>query len=346
MSDQQTKKNNNSYKLASFGVLFAFVVIALGAFTRLVDAGLGCPDWPTCYGHLLWPESSEEIAAANNAYPEMPVIDGKAWPEMVHRYLATGLGMIAIALAVMAMCNRKEKTPVKLPLFLLGFIILQGMFGMWTVTLKLWPQVVTAHLLGGFTTLSLLWILVLRLRQQGWHLNAHQFKQLKRFKTLAVAALVVVIVQITLGGWTTSNYAAVACPDLPTCQGQWWPAMDVSEGFNVMQGIGPNYLGGTMDNDARVSIHMAHRLGAILTTLVLLMLCWRLLNRNSPQQARQMAMVIASALLLQLLLGLSNILLHFPLSVAVAHNLGGAVLLLTLITLNYQLITARSTQNK
>jgi cytochrome c oxidase assembly protein subunit 15 len=325
-----------SFRLALCGVFLALAVIALGAFTRLVDAGLGCPDWPGCYGHLLWPDSSHEIAAAEEAFPHAPVELDKTWPEMVHRYFASSLGLLAIGLVVLAWRNRGPGQPLKLPVFLLLFVILQGLFGMWTVTLKLWPQVVTAHLLGGFTTLSLLWLLTLRLNNARWQFNAGELKAARALRPLAMLGLLVVIAQITLGGWTTSNYAAVACPDLPTCQAQWWPAMDFSSGFNVFQEVGPNYLGGALDNDARVAIHMSHRIGAILTLVVVALLAWRLIGVGHARLRRQ-GQVIAGVLLLQFCLGLGNILFNFPLMTTVSHNLVGALLLLTLVNLNYNL---------
>jgi len=329
------------FRLAFAAVLFAVSVIALGAFTRLVDAGLGCPDWPGCYGHLLWPKTDAQVEQANLAFPEMPVEHDKTWPEMVHRYLATGLGVFVIAIVALAFRHRGEGQPLRLPLALLGLVIVQGLFGMWTVTLKLWPQVVTAHLLGGFATLSLLWLLTLRLDGSHWHLPGTSLSALRGVRTWVLAGLVAVILQIALGGWTTSNYAAVACHELPTCEGRWWPEMDFAHGFNIFQQVGPNYLGGMMHSEARVAIHMMHRLGAIVVTVVLLLLCWQLW-RLAFARARRMALIIGLALAVQLLLGLSNIWFAFPVSVAVAHNLGGALLLLTLVTLTHRTLTARS----
>ena len=329
-----------SFRVALFGACFALCVIVLGAFTRLVDAGLGCPDWPGCYGHVLWPTEAEEIIAANQAFPDAPVEVDKTWPEMVHRYLATSLGLISIALVVLAWRHRGTGQPLKLPMFLLGLVILQGLFGMWTVTLKLWPQVVTAHLLGGFTTLSLLWLLTLRLNNRHWHVAAEASTALQRLKPLAAASLLVLIGQITLGGWTTSNYAALACPDLPTCQAQWLPAMDFAGGFNVFQAIGPNYLGGVMNNEARVDIHMSHRIGAIVTLLLIGWLSLRLLAAPLAE-LRTLGKVIAGVVVLQFCLGLGNILFQFRLMLTVSHNAVGALLLLVLVTLTYQLYTAR-----
>ena len=394
VSGQPPAKALPGYRLVLFGVMFAVCVIVLGAFTRLVDAGLGCPDWPGCYGHALWPTTEEHVVAANLAFPEIPVEHDKTWPEMVHRYLAEGLGLLTIAVFCIAVARRSQpqpvklvgalllvnilltaatavygvkmepyavssvlltmavltwlgikqgssKQPFKLPAFLLAFIILQGLFGMWTVTLKLWPQVVTSHLMGGFTTFSLLWLLLLRLRKNYWRLSMPHLAAAKSLRSWAVAGLIVVVAQVALGGWTTSNYAALACPDLPTCQGQWLPTMDMKEGFNIAQGIGPNYLGGTMDNEARVAIHFSHRVGAIITTIMLIAVILLLKKRIVTRESSQLAAVIGIVLALQVLLGLGNIVFQFPVSVAVAHNLGGALLLITMVTLNYRLYTAR-----
>jgi cytochrome c oxidase assembly protein subunit 15 len=338
------EKRKLSFRLALFGVCLAVGVIVLGAFTRLVDAGLGCPDWPGCYGHVMWPAEAAEIEAANQAFPSAPVETDKTWPEMVHRYFATALGLISIALVAVAWRKRAPGQPLKLPLFLLGFIILQGMFGMWTVTLKLWPQVVTAHLLGGFTTLSLLWLLTLRLDNRPWQLSGGEFEYLQKQKAWAIAGLLVVIAQIALGGWTTSNYAAVACPDLPTCQAQWVPAMDFASGFNIFQSIGPNYLGGAMANEARVAIHMSHRIGAIITLLFVGWISLRMLAAPIASLSR-MGKVIGLLLVLQFCLGLGNIFFKFPLLVTVSHNAVGALLLLSLVTLNYRVYTANSSES-
>ena len=321
------------FRLALCATAVALLVIVLGAFTRLVDAGLGCPDWPGCYGHLLWPTQPEQIAAANQAWPDAPVQVEKAWPEMVHRYAASSLGLFCIALVAVALRHRRTAgQPLKLPLALLVFVIVQGLFGMWTVTLKLWPQVVAAHLLGGFATLAMLWLLVLRLDNRRWQLGAAAVRRLRPLVALALAA---VLLQVALGGWTTANYAALACPDLPTCQSRWWPAMDFRSGFDLFQEIGPNYLGGQLDNEARTAIHMAHRLGAVLCLLLVGWLSLRLLGATAP--LRRMGQAIGLLLLLQLALGLSNILFHLPLLVAVLHNATGALLLLAIVTLAFYL---------
>lgn len=317
------------YRLALFATLLTVVVVLLGAYTRLTHAGLGCPDWPGCYGFLGVPMSEHKQAIAEARFPEAPVEVAKGWYEMIHRYFAGALGLVILAIAALSVRRRAEPTqPLKLPLAILALVILQGAFGMWTVTLQLWPQVVTAHLLGGFATLSLLTLLTLRL--------SGRFAPLQlpgRLRTLAAACLLLVIGQITLGGWVSSNYAAVACVDLPTCHGEWWPAMDFGKGFHLTQHIGPNYLGGQLDSDARTAIHMGHRIGALLVTLALLALAWQLRIAKLPR----LAGLLLLALAVQVGLGISNVIFHLPLLVAVAHNAGGAALLLVMVLINYRL---------
>ena len=332
------KSGKPPYSLVLFATIFAMIVVVLGAWTRLEDAGLGCPDWPGCYGFLTIPESAEEIAQAEAAFPDAPFEAEKAWAEVIHRYFASMLGLLIIFVNLIGWKHRHTPAqPFKLPLFLLFMVIAQGLLGMWTVTLKLWPQVVTIHLLGGFTTLSLLWLLGLRLNNRPWPQPNIPLRQWIRLKPLAITALILLILQISLGGWTSSNYAALACPDLPTCQGRWWPPMDFANGFNVSQEIGPNYLGGQMDGEARVAIHIAHRIGAMLVTLSIGILVFKLYKNAGGREMTNLAHILLGLLLLQLCLGISNIVFALPLWVAVAHNAGGALLLLTLVTLNYRL---------
>lgn len=323
------------FRLALFATLLALLVVLLGAYTRLTHAGLGCPDWPGCYGFIGVPQTETQLAHAERHYPEAPVEARKGWNEMVHRYFAGSLGLLILGLAVQALRRRGQAgQPLKLPLLLLGVVIAQAAFGMWTVTLKLWPQVVSAHLLGGFTTLSLLFLLCLRLAGAFTQLPA----QPPRLRALAALGLVLVIGQIALGGWVSSNYAALACVDLPTCHGQWWPPMDFANGFQPGQQIGPNYLGGQLDSAARTAIHLSHRLGALAVSLVLLGLAWRLWRAGLAR----FAALLLLALGVQIGLGISNVLLHLPLAIAVAHNGGGAALLLTLVLINYRLRPAAS----
>ena len=294
----------------------ACVVIVLGAYTRLVDAGLGCPDWPGCYGMLGVPESIEQIRQAEARYPEIPVEPHKAWTEMVHRYVATGLGALCFCILGLAWVQGRR---LLIPIVLTAVVIVQGIFGAWTVTLKLWPQVVTAHLLGGFATLSVLWWYAASLRPTSGAMVVP--------RKLARIALVAVLLQIALGGWVTSNYAALACPDFPTCHRKLIPPMDFERGFDFTQTIGPNYLGGQLDSDARIAIQVTHRIGAVVVLLLVGPLVFYL-------RAQPFGWALGSILGLQWALGISNVLFKLPLWVAVLHNAGGAALLLMVLTLN------------
>lgn len=321
------------FRIALIGTLLAAVVVGLGAFTRLSDAGLGCPDWPGCYGHMFWPNEDHEVERANMLFPETPVDHAKTWPEMVHRYFAGSLGLVILTLAVIAIRNRESEVyPFRLPILLLILVVWQALFGMWTVTLKLWPQVVTVHLLGGVTTFSLMAVLTMRLAPASWRASLLDASWLSGHRAWIFIGLVIVFLQVALGGWTASNYAALACPDLPTCQRSWWPHMDWAAGFNIFQHIGPNYLGGLLDGEARTAIHFAHRLGAIVTAIYLLGLSFALFKAKTCA-ARRAATVLATLLVVQISLGLANVHFIFPLPIAVLHNFFGALLLLSMAVL-------------
>ena len=334
------KRYKPGYRLALLAIVIAAIVVVLGAFTRLVDAGLGCPDWPGCYGHLLWPDEAHEIARAEQRFPGSVVEADKTWPEMVHRYFASTLGLIIVCLAGLAWRYRDTfRFPFRLPLLLLFLVVWQGLFGMWTVTLKLWPQVVTLHLLGGISIFALIWMLVLRLSDERWALTESSWHKLSKYKAWLVGGVVVLFVQIALGGWLSSNYAAFACTDFPRCQNQWLPAMKIAEGFNILQSVGPNYLGGLMSSEARVAIHFVHRAGALITFLYLFCFCLSLFFVGD-RRVHRMAMIIFGMLLVQIGLGIGNVLLAIPLPVAVLHNAGAALLMLTLVTLGVKIWTA------
>ena len=313
-------------KLAGFGVIFALLVVSVGAYTRLADAGLGCPDWPGCYGFLTVPDQASEISTAEARYPGAPVEFAKAWWEMGHRYIAGALLLLVASILVIAYRAReKEDTPFKLAAVLMVVILWQAAFGAWTVTLKLWPQVVTGHLIGGFTTLSLMWLLFLRQGGLSGVVSA-----LQRPNWLAKLAFVAVVLQIILGGWVSSNYAALACYDFPSCDGTYTPDMDLQQGFNIFQSVGPNYLGGLMTNEARMAIHWVHRIGAIVVLLVVGGLVF--------QTVKQVAVVgyaLLAALVTQITLGILNVVWVLPLLNATAHNTVGALLLLVLVTINF-----------
>ncbi|MFO8025141.1 COX15/CtaA family protein [Thiohalophilus sp.] len=329
-------------RLGLIATVLTLCVVILGAYVRLSHAGLGCPDWPGCYGHLGVPKSEQEVLMANALYPERPVESHKAWKEMIHRYFAGILGLLVFTLAFVAWRNRRDpQQAVKLPLFLSALIIFQALLGMWTVTIKLKPVIVMLHLMGGMATLSLLWWITLR------HMNLFPLlragRQVGRLKKLVFVGLLIVIFQIMLGGWTSANYAALHCTDFPTCQGQWWPQTDFGEAFTFWHGIGPDYEGGVMSNTARVTVHFMHRLGALITFLYLGTLGLMLLLGRFGKNLQPMGVTLLGILLLQVSLGIANVLLSLPLGVAVAHNGVGALLLLTLVTLNHLVFEPRRT---
>lgn len=340
----------NFYKINLLAVVLCFVVVTVGAYVRLSDAGLGCPDWPGCYGHLVGvPEQSEHVAAANQAFPERPVEAGKAWKEMIHRYLAGILGLLILCMALLAWRrvisppHASHLTPHarvqwRLPTVLLGLVIFQALLGMWTVTLLLKPLIVSAHLLGGMAILALLLLCLLR---RGEHLRAWTAHSLSRLRAFAGVALAVLIGQIFLGAWTSTNYAALACPDFPTCQGVWWPETDFATAFTLWHGLGMNYEYGILDSVPRATIHLTHRIGAIVTSAVLLGLAASLHARGRDDgRWRKLAGLLVAALLLQIILGVSTVLGHLPLPLAVAHNGGAALLLLTVMAITHAVWSA------
>lgn len=310
------------HKVALFAAAVAFVVIVLGAYVRLSHAGLGCPDWPGCYGQLTWPTETGEIQQANEAFPERPVESAKAWKEMVHRYLAGALVLLVLLINYLAW--KPAQRPGKTRLLaggLLLLILFQAALGMWTVTLKLFPLVVMGHLLGGLATFSLLLWLAWRARPLD---SDHENLAYAPYRTVTLVALAVLIVQLGLGGWTSANYSALACPDFPVCQGQWWPDVNFKDGFVLWREIGVDYEGGVLDLASRTAIHLTHRIGAVVTFLVLGLLSLRLLSRP---QTRAGGTLLGVLLLSQFTLGVLNVLLFLPLPNAVAHNGTGALLL-------------------
>ncbi len=322
------------HRLAWAALALTLVVALLGAYVRLSDAGLGCPDWPGCYGRLLnLPDDARQIAEVSAAYPHRPVEPAKALKEMIHRYCAGLLGLLVLTLAVLAWRNRRDPDqPLALPLALLGLILFQSLLGMWTVTWQLKPIVVMGHLLGGLATLSLLTWLILR---QGRYVQEEQVAEVQGLRQSALLGLALLVMQIALGGWTSANYAALACSDFPTCQTHWLPPLAFGEAFTLWRGLGVSYEGGVLGNDARVTIHLTHRLGALAVLLYLGWLVGRLWTAN--RTLRMTGGIIALLLAIQIGLGIANVLLRLPLPVAVAHNAGAALLLLALVMLNHRL---------
>ena len=312
--------------IAFLGVFLAFGVVSLGAWTRLVDAGLGCPDWPGCYGFAIFPMTETEIAQANELYPERKFEIEKAIPEVVHRYFAGFLGLLIIGIFVMSFYLKPYNALVtKLTGALVVLVLCQSTFGYLTVSLKLWPQVVTMHLLGGFATTTLLFLTYMKLKDLDTGSNESYGVSTRTFGMLNFA-FPVLVAQIILGVWLSSNYAAFACPDFPLCQGQILPDTNFQMGFNFMQSIGPDYLGGKLDHQSRTAIHLVHRLGAILVTFYFV----ALIASFYSEKLKKYSYVLSFFLFLQLLLGVSNIIYRLPLYVAIAHNLGALFLLLAI----------------
>ena len=357
-------------RLALLAALFAFGLVMFGAFVRLSNAGLSCPDWPTCYGKATWPTQAHEVAHADAAFPERPFEDSKAWREQVHRMLAGTLGFAVLAMALIAAWRQRWNAlavlvgaalaalgvamymrgayaissvisvlAIGLPLIAaftlrrpgawrvsvlaLAVIIFQAMLGMWTVTLLLKPIVVMGHLLGGLTTFSLLAWSALRYADVG--ADDDRYAPLRR---AVIFGVVLLACQIALGGWTSSNYAALACgTDFPTCLGQWMPATDFREGFVLWRGVGVNYEGGVLDMAARSAIQIAHRIGALV---VFCYLGW-LSHKVARAGLRRLGIAIGVVLVVQVLLGISNVHFGLPLWVATAHNGVAAALLFTLL---------------
>jgi len=320
------------------------IVVVFGAYVRLADAGLGCPDWPGCYGQPTPLHAEDEIREAHAVAPHGPVSLPKAWKEMIHRYLAASLGLLIIGIAALAWRRRgSDEFAPWLAVALVGVVIFQGLLGKWTVTLLLKPAIVTAHLIGGLTTLALLSWLALRTHA------APRVTVPRGLFLTARLALVLLAVQIILGGWTSTNYAALACPDFPSCHGSFWPLADYGNAFHVVRELGMTADGELLPLSALVAIHWSHRLGAVISGALLLGLGRALTRRSDTRRA---GVALTLAVTLQIALGVANVLFGLPLPLAVAHNAGAAFLLVVMVWINYCTsgrvapATARSTHER
>jgi heme a synthase len=329
--------NRHFYVFALVASGLALAVVVLGAYVRLSNAGLSCPDWPGCYQQLLAPMTEQEIEEANRLYPERPVETDKAWKEMIHRYLAGTLGLLILGLAIIAWRNRSDPRQMTvLPFVLVGLVGFQAALGMWTVTLLVQPAIVTLHLLGGMSVLALVWWLALRQRQtrqevlpRVWYASA--------FKAWALGGLVLLALQLMLGGWTSTNYAGFYCSDFPTCQGQWWPNMSFREAFTFWQPLGENYEGGRLAPEAAVAIHVVHRIVALLVLVVLSAIGLRAALGRGTTALRSVGWIVLILVLTQVGLGIATAVSGIQLALAVAHNAVAALLLLAVVTLNHLL---------
>lgn len=321
--------------LMRLSLILTLAVIALGAYTRLSDAGLGCPDWPGCYGHYTVPLTNSALQKAELLYPHLDVEPHKAWPEMIHRYFAGALGLVVFAITYL--CLRYRPVPMTLPLLIAAIVVFQALLGMWTVTLKLLPLVVMGHLIGGFSLLCTLWLLY-------WQLNSAQpitppgAPVSPGLRLLAMLSMSVVILQIMLGGWTSSNYAALMCSSLPVCEGNWRQYLDFHTAFTPVHFGHDSYEFGVLDYGSRLTIHVAHRFGAMLTLVVVSLTAVQLRRAGYFHAAR----MVMAALVVQIGLGIANVLFSLPLTVAVLHNLGAALLLVTMLKCNYLLWSQRN----
>lgn len=323
-------------KLAWVTAFLTLDLIMFGSFTRLTDSGLGCPDWPGCYGHSNPLSAGESIRAAESAQPTGPVTMTKAWIEMLHRYFAMGVGFIIILLTVQAWRRARRDATATSPWLAtaaLVWVCVQGAFGALTVTMKLQPAIVTAHLLGGIVLLALLVWLALRETPAPAIAPAA-----RRLRPLAVLALAAVVVQIALGGWVSSNYAVLACPDFPRCQGSWWPAMDFAHGFTLWRPLGMTGAGELIPFQALVAIHWVHRLFALVVVIAAGVFVWRAWPLAGLARIARWTLAI---LLLQLATGLSNVVFDWPLAAAVLHSGGAALLVALLVAANVRAAQSR-----
>lgn len=314
-------------RLAWIAAASALLIIVFGAFVRLSNAGLSCPDWPTCYGKLTWPTQIHDVATANQAFPDRPVETDKAWREQVHRMLVGGLSLLTLGLGIWAFVRRRDLGRLAIvPWVACVVIVFQALLGMWTVTLKLLPLVVTSHLIGGLTLFALLAYTALRLT-----VRAAGDQSTVVLKRMVALGIVLLACQIFLGGWTSANYAALACGlDFPTCLGQWHPPTDFHAGFVLWRGVGVDYEGGVLDAPARTAIQLVHRAGAVVVFVYGLGLAFAAFRRR---ETKALGIAIALALVLQVALGISNVKFGLPLPVAIAHNGVASLLLFLLLAL-------------
>lgn len=314
--------------VASGAVILALCVVMLGAYTRLTDAGLGCPDWPGCYGHMVLPGEQSGLEHAQEQFPQIPIESTKAWTEMIHRYAAGTLALLIFFISIGSLIKRLKgsEVPWHLPLVLFLLVLFQAALGMWTVTLKLLPVVVMGHLLGGI----LIFACLCRFRLQ---LSAYDGQDLPRWRPWLRLGVIIVFIQIALGGWVSSNYAGISCIGFPACNGAWFPHLNFAKAYDLFASIGANYQGGLLDNDVRMTIQWTHRMGAMVTLLYVLPLSIILFFRTHLIYLKASALLLMLLILVQFILGILNVIYLLPLSVAVAHNGIAALLLATIFSM-------------
>lgn len=313
-------------------VIFALFVVMLGAYTRLTDAGLGCPDWPGCYGKIVLPSEGAARELAQRDFPGIPIEAPKAWTEMAHRYAAGTLALLIFFISIrgLFLVRRQANLPRLLPVFLMSLVVLQALLGMWTVTLKLLPVVVMAHLCGGmlvFASLSRYLASVMQAPPQ-----EKVTSPISAFWLML--GVFFLFTQIMLGGWVSANYAGISCIGFPLCNGQWLPQLDFSQGFYLFSPVGANYQGGLLEHDARATIQWIHRLWAMITAVYLFALSVFILRKSRDRLLRSFSIILIALLLVQLSLGVINVIYLLPLSSAVLHNGVAALLLACLFCLD------------
>ncbi|MEC9205760.1 MAG: COX15/CtaA family protein [Pseudomonadota bacterium] len=324
-------ENKTIANLSFFGVFITLIVISLGAWVRLTDAGLGCPDWPGCYGSLTSPETEKEIYEAQAMFPNSMIDVGKASREMLHRYLAGFLGIYIILVAYLTIKNKKN-TSIILPVSIVLLIVLQSLLGMLTVTQLVKPTIVTAHLLLGTITASLImWNGYIFLNQETKSHTNDKF-----LISLVVVCTFALLIQIFLGGWTSTNYASLACTDFPKCLSQWWPSdMNFNKAFTLFNLPDINYEGGYLDYNSKLAIHFMHRFGALILSILFLNLFIYIYLFQSNSLYKKIGTFIVVFFIIQVLLGISNIVFSLPITIAVLHTVNASILLMSMTTLLY-----------
>ena len=327
-------------RLINVALLLALGVVTLGAYTRLTDAGLGCPDWPGCYGHLVLPSQQQALQTAQKLYPDVPIESVKAWTEMAHRYLAGSLLVFILVILSILTFHPVFKRQIR-PFYLLsviGLMLFQAALGMWTVTLKLLPTVVMGHLLGGFLIFSVLTVL-------RCHFLQVELLNLKKWRWILGGGVVLTFLQIALGGWVSSNYAGISCIGFPMCNGEWIPHLNLKQAFDLIHPIGMNYQGGVLDIDARMTIQWVHRLGALIVWLFwggVSISLWRSVKQVYVHRA---ILVLQLLLSLQIALGVINVVYLLPIESAVLHNGVGVLVLAATIVITCLVAGKRDVKN-
>lgn len=321
---------NTIKNISFFGALFTLLVISVGAWVRLTDAGLGCPDWPGCYGLLTPPISDLELSQAKNTYPDAIIDAGKAWREMLHRYLAGILGLYVFFTAYLTFKYSKNTSNI-LPIALIVLIIIQSIMGMLTVTELVKPTIVTIHLILGMSTASLMYWNGLKVVANHNIINLN-----KTLILIIILCIFGLLTQIILGGWTSTNYASLACTDFPKCSNQWWPNnMDFKSGFTIFNLPNINYEGGPLEYNAKLAVHFTHRIGALILSLLFLWLFIYLFFLQDNKNIKKIGMIVMALFVAQIMLGISNIIFSLPISIAVLHTVNASALLMSMIALLY-----------